>query len=102
MTRCGKDSYSLPSPTALGAEEENDPRLSSIGAAVEFAGVNNLLGVLVDADFLVTQVQVPSLMHGVRNAGLIVGVHGKSEDLGILSTTSDIEGTPVDVIFNNG
>ncbi|KAG6897215.1 hypothetical protein C0992_003413 [Termitomyces sp. T32_za158] len=99
MTRCGNDNSDLPSPTALGTEEENDPRLSSVGAAVEFARVNNLLGVLVDADLLV---QVPSLIHGVRNAGLIIGVHGRSEDLGILSTTSDIEGTPVDIILDNG
>ncbi|KAG6919274.1 hypothetical protein DXG01_007406 [Tephrocybe rancida] len=89
----------LPSPTALGAEEEDDPRLSSIGAAVEFARINNLLGVLVDADLLV---QVPSLVHGIRNAGLIVGAHGESGDLELLSTTSDIEGTPVDAILNHG
>lgn len=42
------------------------------------------------------------MIHGVRNAGLIVGVHGKSEDLGILSKTSDVEGTPVDVILDDG
>ncbi|KAG5716083.1 Ankyrin repeat protein nuc-2 [Termitomyces sp. T112] len=99
VTRCGKDSLSVPSLTALGAEEENDPRLSSIGAAVEFARINNLLGVFVDASLLV---QVPSLIHGVRNAGIIVGAHGKSEDLDILSATSDIEGTPVDAVLDNG
>ncbi|KAG6903307.1 hypothetical protein C0995_013060 [Termitomyces sp. Mi166 len=99
VSRCGKNSLSTPSPTALGAEEEYDPRLSSIGAAVEFARINNLLGVLVDADLLV---QVPSLIHGIRNAGLIVGAHGKPEDLDILSAASDIEGTPVDAILQNG
>ncbi|KAG6850051.1 hypothetical protein H0H93_001867 [Arthromyces matolae] len=90
---------SVPSPTALGAEEENDPRLSSIGTAVEFARTNNLLGVLVDAELLV---QVPSLLHGIRNAGLIVGAHGKTEDLNSLFGVSDIEGTPVDAILNDG
>ncbi|KAG6833841.1 hypothetical protein H0H87_011775 [Tephrocybe sp. NHM501043] len=45
---------------------------------------------------------VPSLIHGIRNAGLIVGVHGESSDLEVLSTTSDIEGTPVDAILNHG
>ncbi|KAG6866498.1 hypothetical protein C0991_003042 [Blastosporella zonata] len=56
VSRCGKNSPSLPSPTALGTEEENDPRLSSIGAAVEFSKINNLLGVLVDADLLASAV----------------------------------------------
>ncbi|KAG6831882.1 hypothetical protein H0H92_006999 [Tricholoma furcatifolium] len=100
VSRCGKNSASTPlSSTALDAEEENDPRLSSTGAAVEFARVNNLLGVLVDAHLLV---QVPSLIHGIRNTGLIVGAHGQSEDLDRLSTTSDIDGTPVDAIFDHG
>lgn len=54
VSRCGKSSTYTPSPTALGSEEENDPRLSSIGAAVEFARINNLLGVFADADLLVS------------------------------------------------
>jgi hypothetical protein len=54
VSRCGKINTYTPSPTALGAEEENDPRQSSIGAAVEFARINNLLGVFVDADLLVS------------------------------------------------
>ncbi|KAF5387896.1 hypothetical protein D9615_000107 [Tricholomella constricta] len=99
VSRCGKSSSYMPSPTALGAEEENDPRLSSIGAAVEFARINNLLGVFVDADLLV---QVPSLIHGIRNAGLIVGTHGVSENLDALTTTSAIEGTPVDAVLGDG
>ncbi|KAF8076069.1 cyclin-dependent protein kinase inhibitor [Lyophyllum atratum] len=99
ISRCGKNSAYTPSAAALDAEEENDPRLSSIGAAVEFARINNLLGVFVDADLLV---QVPSLIHGIRNAGLIVGTHGQSGNLEGLSTTSGIEGTPVDAVLGDG
>jgi len=92
-SRCGKASTHTPSATSLGVEEAKDPRLSSIGAAVEFAKSNNLLGVFVDADLLV---QVPSLINGIRNAGLLVGVHGEPNMLGKLVTDSDIDGTPVD------
>ncbi|GLB33490.1 putative cyclin-dependent protein kinase inhibitor [Lyophyllum shimeji] len=99
VTPCGKNSTYTPSATALGAEEGNDPRLSNIGAAVEFARINNLLGVFVDADLLV---QVPSLIHGIRNAGLIVGTHGDSRNLEELSTASGIEGTPVDAVLGDG
>ncbi|KAG5644565.1 hypothetical protein DXG03_008139 [Asterophora parasitica] len=99
VSRCGKNISYTPSPTALGAEEENDPRLSSIGAAVEFARINNLLGVFVDGDLLA---QVPSLIHGIRNAGLIVGTHRVSENLDGLMTLSDIGGTPVDAVLGDG
>lgn len=53
---CGKNSAYTSSLMALGAEEENDPKRSSVGAAVEFARINNLLGVFVDADLLVSQI----------------------------------------------
>ncbi|RDB20514.1 Ankyrin repeat protein nuc-2 [Hypsizygus marmoreus] len=100
VSRCGKNNAYTSSPTALGAEEDSDPRLSSIGSAVQFARINNLLGVFVDADLLI---QVPSLIHGIRNAGLLVGTHGESENLGILSaSTSGIEGTPVDAVLGGG
>lgn len=42
-----------PSPTALSPSDVNDRRLSSIAAAVDWAKSNNLLGILLDADFLV-------------------------------------------------
>ncbi|KAF8665648.1 hypothetical protein AX16_000103 [Volvariella volvacea WC 439] len=70
-TLCGKNR--TPPLSGLSAEElKCDSRNLSIGAAVEFAKVNNLLGIFVEADLLV---QVPSLINGVRNAGLLVGVH---------------------------
>jgi len=49
---CGKDGLHLPSPTASGSGS-NLQRVSSVGAAVEFAKANNLLGIFVDADLLV-------------------------------------------------
>lgn len=51
---CGKDHLHLPSPTALGSCS-NLRRISSVGAAIEFAKANNLLGIFVDADLLVLQ-----------------------------------------------
>jgi hypothetical protein len=35
-------------------DEESDDRLRSLGAAVEFAKDNNLLGIFVDAELLVS------------------------------------------------
>jgi CDK inhibitor PHO81 len=48
------------------------------------------------------QVQVPSLIHGVRNAGLLVGTHGASDLFGGLTVTSGAEATPVDAFFGDG
>jgi CDK inhibitor PHO81 len=116
-SRCGKDSIYSPSPTAQDTEEENDPRLSSIGAAVEFARVNNLLGIFADAALLVStdthfldrtlfseskKEQVPSLIDGIRNAGLLVGAHGEMKSLENLISPSSIKGTPVDASLSNG
>jgi len=71
----GKDNLHLPSPTAWGSGS-NLRRISSVGAAIEFAKANNLLGIFVDADLLV---EVPSLVDGIRSVELLVGVHGASE-----------------------
>jgi hypothetical protein len=49
---CGKDGLHLPSPTAWGSGS-NSRRISSVGAAIEFAKANNLLGIFIDADLLV-------------------------------------------------
>ena len=49
---CGKDDLHLPSPTAWGSGS-NPRRISSVGAAIEFAKANNLLGIFIDADLLV-------------------------------------------------
>lgn len=48
----------------MGTEDGSDQRIYSVGAAVEFARTNNLLGIFVDADLLVTSlffVLVPCL-----------------------------------------
>ena len=49
---CGKDGLHLPSSTAWGSGS-NLRKISSVGAAIEFAKANNLLGIFVDADLLV-------------------------------------------------
>ena len=51
-TICGKESDKHISATALGAGR-GEKHVLSIGAAVEFAKTNNLLGLLVDSDLLV-------------------------------------------------
>ncbi|KAF8639626.1 hypothetical protein AX17_000891 [Amanita inopinata Kibby_2008] len=94
---CGKENG-----VAIGLstnDDDDDDRASSLGAAVEFAKSNNLLGVFVDADLLV---KVPSLIQGIRNAGLLVGVHGKADDCVKLITASQIDGTPVDAYITEG
>ncbi|KAF9569404.1 hypothetical protein CPC08DRAFT_623988, partial [Agrocybe pediades] len=52
-TICGKDDSRLPSATASGSGK-NDKRVSSVGAAVEFAKANNLLGIFVESQLLVS------------------------------------------------
>ncbi|KAH7888050.1 cyclin-dependent protein kinase inhibitor [Phlebopus sp. FC_14] len=46
---------------------------SSVAASVEFAKMNNLLGVFFDSELLL---QVPSLIQGIRDVGLLVGING--------------------------
>jgi CDK inhibitor PHO81 len=115
-SQCGKKGDYSHSRTALGIEDENDRRLFSLGAAVEFARANNLLGVFVDADLLVkslfnfvgsfahsklNQIQVPSLIQSIRNVGLLVGVHGVLEKSTPL-TTAGLDGCPVDAFLDDG
>ena len=50
---CGKDGLHLPSPTTAWGSGSNSRRISSVGAAIEFAKANNLLGIFIDADLLV-------------------------------------------------
>jgi CDK inhibitor PHO81 len=77
-----------------------DFRNLSIGAAVEFAKANNLLGIFVDADLLI---QVPTLIHGIRNAGLLVGVYGPSgRSLTLGGSSSNVEGNIVDAFLGDG
>ncbi|KAF8165070.1 cyclin-dependent protein kinase inhibitor [Crassisporium funariophilum] len=74
---CGKDRLFLPSRTSP-VFDNDDQEMSSVGAAVEFAKTNNLLGVFVDAALLT---QVPSLVDAIRSAELLVGVYGGTEKL---------------------
>ncbi|KAG7448928.1 uncharacterized protein BT62DRAFT_979053 [Guyanagaster necrorhizus] len=52
-SHCGKKDIFLSSPSPFTLEDEDDGRFCSLGEAVEFARINNLLGVIVDADLLV-------------------------------------------------
>jgi len=49
---------------------------SSVSAGVEFARMNNLLGVFFDGDLVL---QIPSLIKGIRDAGLLLGVYGSAQ-----------------------
>lgn len=49
----GKDCAGIPGSTAVGSSLK-DKRTSSVGAAVEFAKANNLLGLFVEAELLVS------------------------------------------------
>ncbi|KAF7301526.1 Cyclin-dependent protein kinase inhibitor [Mycena indigotica] len=80
-----------------GENDMEDWRTTSVGAAVEFARANNLLGVFVDADLLL---QVPSLIDGVRTAGLLIGIIGASEQSEHL-TSASIDATPVDAFLRD-
>nr|GAT53871.1 cyclin-dependent protein kinase inhibitor [Mycena chlorophos] len=84
------------------AQDRSDPedwRTTSVGAAVEFARANNLLGIFVDADLLM---QVPSLIEGVRTAGLLIGIIGANEHSDHLTMmTPGIDGTPVDAFVRD-
>lgn len=53
-SRCGQTALDLPSATTFSVEDAHDYRLSSLGAAVEWSKLNNLLGVLLDAELLVS------------------------------------------------
>ncbi|KAF7355038.1 Ankyrin repeat protein nuc-2 [Mycena sanguinolenta] len=89
-SQCGKKNCSCP--------DIEDWRTTSVGAVVEFARGNNLLGIFVDAGLLM---QVPSLIDGIRNAGLLIGINGASEISEPLTSASAIEGTPVDAFVRD-
>ncbi|CAK5276058.1 unnamed protein product [Mycena citricolor] len=97
-TQCGKN-QSDPDRAPFVGGDDWDGRTSSVGAAVEFARANNLLGIFVDSELLI---QVPSLIDGIRNAGLLIGINGASDKTDALTTASHIEGTPVDGFVRDG
>lgn len=98
-SQCGEHSRALPSATALGIDDVQDYRFSSLDAAVEFSKSNNLLGVLLDAGLLA---QVPSLIQGVKDLGLLVGTFGAQEDLARLPTSSDTDPNGIDAALQDG
>ncbi|KAF9452150.1 cyclin-dependent protein kinase inhibitor [Macrolepiota fuliginosa MF-IS2] len=97
-SRCGKNNQHLPTSSYQMVDEENDDRLGSVGAAVEFAKDNNLLGVFVDAELLV---QVPSLVEAMRNSGLIVGVHGNPATFTSLTHRIEADHNPIDAFISD-
>lgn len=97
-SQCGERQSRL-NHLSFNGEDTEDWRTMSVGAAVEFARANNLLGIFVGADLLM---QVPSLIDGIRNAGLLIGIHGASEHSEPLTSASAIEGTPVDAFVREG
>ncbi|KXN87959.1 Ankyrin repeat protein nuc-2 [Leucoagaricus sp. SymC.cos] len=96
-SRCGKNNLHLPTCSYQLVDEGRDNRLSSVGAAVEFAKDNNLLGVFVDAELLC---QVPSLVDAMRNSGLIVGVHGSPVILASLTHVVETDHNPIDAFIS--
>jgi len=98
-SECGMRSRFPPGPTALGPEDVNDRRLSSISTAVDWAKTNNLLGVFLDADLLT---KVPSLIQGVKDLGLLIGVYGQREQTLSLSKTMHSDATAIDAFFQDG
>lgn len=87
---CGQTNNNPANPEVRDAGDNQYS--SSVAEGVEFAKANNLLGVLFDSELLVLwnvlrclcqadqvyvrQLQVPSLIQGIRDAGLLVGIHG--------------------------
>ncbi|KII95927.1 hypothetical protein PLICRDRAFT_99241 [Plicaturopsis crispa FD-325 SS-3] len=53
-SHCGLENHGLLGPTAMDLKDDPDRRLFSLSAAVEFAKSNNLLGIFVNTDILVS------------------------------------------------
>ncbi|TCD67694.1 hypothetical protein EIP91_012060 [Steccherinum ochraceum] len=98
-SRCGQPNADLPSATTYSVEDAHDYRLSSLGAAVEWSKLNNLLGVLLDAELLH---QIPSLVQGVKDFGLLVGAFGSVKHLSTLSSPESPSFAGVDAFLQDG
>ena len=113
---CGQAGVKPPRETALTVQDAHDYRLSSLGAAVEWCKLNNLLGLLLDAELLVSllctypvrhalnieitlQNRIPSLIQGVKGFGLLVGAYGVPENV---SSLSDRDSGLVDAFLLDG
>ena len=53
-SQCGRTCPRRPSATALSIDDAKDYRLSSLNCAVELCKANNMLGLLLDAELLVS------------------------------------------------
>lgn len=111
-SQCGRPSAHPPSATALPTADARDYRVSSLNAAVEVCRTNNVLGLLLDADFLVRvlhvdilvcgadsgpiQHAVPSLIQAVKDCGLLLGAFSTASHLSML------ESSGVDAILHEG
>jgi len=94
---CGQGTTDLPSATTFSVEDAHDYRLSSLGAAVEWSKLNNLLGVLLDAELLH---QIPSLVQGVKDFGLLVGAFGNVRHLSAFGSPEST--STVDAFLQDG
>jgi hypothetical protein len=102
----------------MSLNHREDQQFSSLAAAVEFSKTNNLLGVLVSADLLVNssswiiapwpihtfpfQIPVPSLIQGIRDGGLLVGVYGSPDKSTTLAASIARKNLLVDAVLENG
>ncbi|KAH7916817.1 cyclin-dependent protein kinase inhibitor [Hygrophoropsis aurantiaca] len=101
-SHCGLVSQRSLNPTAVGAEEqvnESGYWASSVSAGVEFAKMNNLLGVFFDGELLL---RVPSLVQGIRDAGLLIGVYGNSQTQNNLAVSATFEDNHIDAYIKDG
>ncbi|KAF8342028.1 Glycerophosphodiester phosphodiesterase domain-containing protein, partial [Cantharellus anzutake] len=81
----------------LADEEEIDTRCRSISAAVNFARNNNLLGLILNASILQ---QVPSLILGIKEHGVMLAAFGNTNLLPLSSATGT--STKVDAMLTEG
>ncbi|KAI0755453.1 cyclin-dependent protein kinase inhibitor [Irpex lacteus] len=77
-SQCGRICPRRPSATALSIEDSKDYRLSSLHCAVELCKANNMLGLLLDAELLVSTTTV-------KEFGLLLGAFGATEQIAALS-----------------
>ncbi|KAG8218347.1 cyclin-dependent protein kinase inhibitor [Butyriboletus roseoflavus] len=81
-SRCGHG----PNPDLC--DTGDDQYVSSVAEGVEFAKANNLLGVFFDSELLL---QVPSLIQGIRDTGLLVGIHGSTNGMSELAENAHVD-----------
>ncbi|KIJ70440.1 hypothetical protein HYDPIDRAFT_23545 [Hydnomerulius pinastri MD-312] len=98
-SRCGQISKDpgLTAPNPELRDTGDDHYSSSVAAGVDFAKMNNLLGVFFDSELLL---QVPSLIQGIRDAGLLVGIHGSPSTPNVIVHSA--ENAHVDAYIRDG